>query len=213
MTKAHTRQLKLEALLKANPVIPVITIEAPEHGVPLAKALMAGGIRAIEITLRTAAAFEAAKEIIANVPEAIVGIGTILSRADLVRAADMGAVYALSPGATPELLEAAAEIGLPFVPGIATASEIMAALARGFDIVKFFPAVPAGGIAMLRSFAGPFPQMRFCPTGGIAETDAPLWLAEPNVIAIGGSWIAPVKDIKAGNWDVIEERARRLSGR
>ena len=148
---------------------------------PLARALVAGGVRALEVTLRTPVAIEAAKAIIAEVPEAIVGIGTILNADDLARANALGARFGISPGATPELLEAAAASGLPFAPGIATASELMQALAHGFDLVKFFPAEQAGGIKALRALAGPFPDARFCPTGGIGEANAATWLAEPNV--------------------------------
>jgi 2-dehydro-3-deoxyphosphogluconate aldolase/(4S)-4-hydroxy-2-oxoglutarate aldolase len=166
-------------------------------------------VRTLEITLRTAPAFEAAKAIMASIPEAIVGMGTVLNSADLDRAVSIGAQFALSPGATPELLDAAARCPVPFVPGIATASELMAALARGFGLCKFFPAQQAGGIAALRALAGPFPQARFCPTGGIGQANAAEWLAEPNVIAVGGSWVCPAADIKAGNWDKITELARR----
>lgn len=202
------RSANLRSLFALAPVVPVITIEDAAHAVPLARALSRGGLRAIEITLRTAAALDAASAIRAEVPEAIVGIGTVLTPEDLERSAGIGAAFALSPGATPELLEAARTSELPFIPGVQTASELIACITRGFDIVKFFPAVPAGGIAAIRALAGPFPAARFCPTGGIGETDARAWLAEPNVVAVGGSWIAPRGDIQAGAWDKIEARAR-----
>ena len=204
MTKTTTphRDLLLK-LFRAARVIPVITIERVEDAVPLARALVAGGVRTLEITLRTAVALEAARAILAQVPDAIVGLGTVLDVRDLEQAASIGAKFALSPGATPELLDAAASSNLPFVPGIATASELMAALAHGFGVVKFFPALPAGGIAALRALAGPFPQARFCPTGGINQGNAAEWLSEPNVVAIGGSWLCPGADIKAGHWDKI----------
>ena len=150
---------------------PVITIERADDGVPLARALVAGGLRALEITLRTPAAPAAASAIGTAVPEAVVGLGTVLTPQDLATARTLGARFAVSPGATPELLDAAARGELPFVPGVQTASEVMAALARGFEVVKLFPAVPAGGIAALKALAGPFPQVRFCPTGGIGEAD------------------------------------------
>jgi 2-dehydro-3-deoxyphosphogluconate aldolase / (4S)-4-hydroxy-2-oxoglutarate aldolase len=204
-----TRHETLLRLFQAARVIPVITIERVEDAVPLARALVAGGVRTLEITLRTSVAADAAKAIIMDVPEAIVGIGTVLTPADLARTISLGAKFALSPGATPELLDAAAASDLPFVPGIATASELMAALSRGFGIAKFFPAQQAGGIAALRALAGPFPQARFCPTGGVGEANAAEWLSEPNVIAVGGSWICPAADIKAGNWDKITNLARR----
>ena len=204
-----SRHATLLQLFQAARVIPVITIERVEDAVPLARALVAGGVRTLEITLRTAAAVEAAKAIVASVPDAIVGIGTVLNSADLAQAIAIGAKFALSPGATPDLLDAAAASDLPFVPGIATASELMAALARGFSIAKFFPAQQAGGIPALRALGGPFPQARFCPTGGIGAANAAEWLSEPNVIAVGGSWLCPLADIKAGNWDKITDLARR----
>jgi 2-dehydro-3-deoxyphosphogluconate aldolase / (4S)-4-hydroxy-2-oxoglutarate aldolase len=204
-----SRQDRLSELLRHSPIIPVITIERVEDAVPLAQALVAGGLRLLEITLRTPVAPEAAAAIVANVPDAIVGIGTVVSERDLVLASELGAQFALSPGATPDLLDAAVASNLPFIPGIATASELMAALARGFDIVKFFPAVPAGGIGALAALAGPFPQARFCPTGGIGEANASEWLAQPNVIAVGGSWLTPATDVRKGDWPALTDRARR----
>jgi 2-dehydro-3-deoxyphosphogluconate aldolase/(4S)-4-hydroxy-2-oxoglutarate aldolase len=194
------KQEKLAALFKPATVIPVLTIERVEDAVPLARALVAGGVRVLEVTLRTPVAIEAAKAIMANVPEALVGIGTILNGDDLACAEDVGAQFGISPGATPELLEAAAAGGLPFAPGIATASELMLALSHGFNLVKFFPAEQSGGIKALRALAGPFPDARFCPTGGIGEANAAAWLAEPNVVAVGGSWLCPAAFIRSGNW-------------
>ena len=194
------RQEKLAALVKSATVIPVLTIERLEHAVPLARALVAGGVRVLEVTLRTPVAIEAAKAMMAEVPDAIVGIGTILNGDDLKRAEALGAAFGISPGATPELLKAAAASDLPFAPGIATASELMQALAHGFDLVKFFPAEQSGGIKALRALAGPFPNIRVCPTGGIGEANAASWLAEPNVLAVGGSWLCPAADIRSGNW-------------
>ena len=163
----------------------------------------------LEVTLRTLVALPAAKAIIADVPEAVVGIGTILNADDLARAEDIGAQFGISPGATPELLRAAAASALPFAPGIATASELMQALAYGFGPVKFFPAEQSGGIKALRALAGPFPDMRFCPTGGIGEANAAAWLAEPNVVAVGGSWLCPAADIRSGNWAGITAMCER----
>lgn len=197
---ALPRQERLAALFRQAVVIPVLTIEKVEHAVPLAQALVAGGVRTLEVTLRTDAAVDAAKAIIAEVPEAIVGIGTILNPDDLARAIDLGAKFGISPGATPELLKAAAISSFPFAPGIATASELMQALAAGFDIAKFFPAEQAGGIKALRALGGPFPNVRFCPTGGVGEANAAGWLAEPNVLCVGGSWLCPAADIRSGNW-------------
>jgi 2-dehydro-3-deoxyphosphogluconate aldolase/(4S)-4-hydroxy-2-oxoglutarate aldolase len=190
-------------LLRSARVIPVLTIERIEDAVPLARALVAGGVRVLEMTLRTPVAIGAAKAIIAEVPEAVVGIGTVLNAADLARAKALGARFVVSPGATSELLDAAAAGDLPFMPGIATASELMQALARGFGLVKFFPAEQSGGIGALRALGGPFPQARFCPTGGIGEANAATWLAEPNVVVVGGSWLCPAADIRSGNWSGI----------
>ena len=202
---------RLKELLKLAPVIPVITIERVEDAVPLARALVSGGLRLLEITLRTEAGQDAAAAVVAEVPDAVVGIGTVLTPQDLARSRELGARFALSPGATPELLDAAAESDLPFMPGVATASELMMALARGFDTVKFFPAVPAGGTAALTALAGPFPQARFCPTGGVSEENAADWLALPNVVVVGGSWLTPAGEVRAGVWDRIMERARRAT--
>jgi 2-dehydro-3-deoxyphosphogluconate aldolase / (4S)-4-hydroxy-2-oxoglutarate aldolase len=206
---AISRQAKLADLFRSAVVIPVLTIERPEDAVPLAKALVAGGVRVLEVTLRTPVAVEAARAMISEVPEAIVGIGTILNPDDLARAQALGAKFGISPGGTPELLKAAAASDLPFAPGIATASELMLALAHGFDIVKFFPAEQSGGIGALRALAGPFPQVRVCPTGGIGEANAAAWLAEPNVLAVGGSWICPAADIRSGNWAGISAMCAR----
>jgi 2-dehydro-3-deoxyphosphogluconate aldolase/(4S)-4-hydroxy-2-oxoglutarate aldolase len=195
-----TKQDKVLALFKGARVVPVLTIERVEDAVPLARALVKGGVRTLEVTLRTPVAVDAAKAIIAEVPNAIVGIGTILDADDLARVGSLGAKFGISPGATPELLKAAAASTLPFAPGIATASELMAALAHGFDLVKFFPAEPSGGIKALRALAGPFPQAKFCPTGGIGEANAAAWLGEPNVVAVGGSWLCPAVEIRSGNW-------------
>jgi 2-dehydro-3-deoxyphosphogluconate aldolase/(4S)-4-hydroxy-2-oxoglutarate aldolase len=204
-----SKQDKLLALFTSARIVPVLTIQRIEDAVPLARALVAGGVRVLEVTLRTSVAVEAAKAIIANVPDAIVGIGTILNADDLARAVELGALFGISPGATPELLKAASASWLPFAPGIATASELMAALAAGFSLVKFFPAEPAGGIKALRALAGPFPQAKFCPTGGVSEANAPAWLAEPNVVCVGGSWLCTPSDIKSGNWSGITAMCER----
>jgi 2-dehydro-3-deoxyphosphogluconate aldolase/(4S)-4-hydroxy-2-oxoglutarate aldolase len=204
-----TKQEKLADLFERATIIPVLTIDRVEDAVPLARALVAGGIRVLEVTLRTPVAVQAAKAILAEVPDAFVGIGTILNAGDLARAQELGAVFGISPGATPELLKAVAASDLPFAPGITTASELMQARAHGFDLVKFFPAEPSGGIKALRALAGPFPDARFCPTGGIGDGNAAAWLAEPNVIAVGGSWICPAADIRSGNWAGITAMCNR----
>lgn len=203
---ASARQAALEDILIPARVVPVLTIERAGDGVPLARALVAGGVKVLEVTFRTEAAAEAAKAIIAEVPEAIVGMGTVLNGDDLRRARALGARFAVSPGATPELLDAAAASELPLLPGVATASDVMQAQAKGFNLLKFFPAEQAGGIPMLRALAGPFPATRFCPTGGIDAANAVAWLAEPNVVAAGGSWLCPASDIRAANWEVITGR-------
>jgi len=194
------KQEELAALFRPARIIPVLTIERIEDAVPLAKALVAGGVHVLEVTLRTPVAVESAKAIMAHVPAAVVGIGTILNADDLARAEGIGARFGISPGATPDLLKAAAASGLPFAPGIATASELMLGLSHGFNLVKFFPAEQSGSIKALRALAGPFPDVRFCPTGGIGEANAISWLGEPNVIAVGGSWLCPAADIRSGNW-------------
>ena len=196
-------------LLRAARIVPVLTIRDANQAVPLARALVAGGVRTLEVTLRTEAGAKAAEAIMAEVPDAIVGLGTVLARRDLLLAQKLGVPFAVSPGATPELLDAAAETGIPFVPGIATASELMAAAARGFTTVKLFPAAQLGGISALKALGAPFPDARFCPTGGIGEDEMRDYLALPNVVAVGGSWLAPAAEIAAGEWDAIEARARR----
>jgi len=195
-------------VLAAGPVMPVVVIDDPAMAVPLARALVAGGIRAIEITLRTPGALEAVRAIADDVPDAIPGVGTVLTAADLDAALAAGARFAISPGATPALLAAARAGGLPYIPAIATASELMAAMAAGFSVCKFFPAAQAGGVEALKSLAGPFPHARFCPTGGIDAASAPAYLALPSVVCVGGSWIAPRAAIAAGDFTTIERLAR-----
>lgn len=202
------RQALFEMLTAAR-VVPVLTITRVEHAAPLARALVKGGVRTLEITLRTPVAIDAAKRIIAEVPDAIVGIGTVTLPHELTACMSMGAKFAVSPGATPELLAEAVGGGFPFLPGVATASELMVVQSTGLTTMKFFPAGPAGGIPMLRALAGPFPHVRFCPTGGIGDANAKEWLAEPNVIAVGGSWLTPASEVEAGNWDAITARAER----
>lgn len=195
-------------VLAAGPVMPVVTIDDPADAAPLARALVAGGVRAIEITLRTPRALEAVRAIAAEVPDAIPGVGTVLTAADLAAAAAAGARFAISPGATPALLAAGRAGGLPYIPAIATASELMAALEAGYSVCKFFPAAQAGGVEALKALAGPFPYARFCPTGGIDAASAPAYLALPNVLCVGGSWIAPRAAIDSGDFGAIERLAR-----
>ncbi len=205
------KRAKLDAVLALAPVIPVITIDDAAHAVSLARALVSGGLRVIEITLRTQAGLDAARAIIGEVPDAVVGIGTVLTPADYERAARLGAAFAISPGLSIELLDAAKAGELPFAPGVQTASDLIACVTRGYELVKFFPAVPAGGLAALDALAGPFPSVRFCPTGGINAGNAAQWLAHKKVVAIGGSWVAPAADIRAGAWAAIELRAREAT--
>ena len=196
-------------MLRAARIVPVLTIQDATQAVPLARALVAGGVRMLEVTLRTEAGARAAEAIMAEVPGAVVGLGTVVTPRDLELALRMKVSFAFSPGATPELLDAAAAAGLPFVPGVATASELMAAMARGFPTVKLFPAAQLGGPAALRALGAPFPEARFCPTGGIGEKEAPDYLALPNVVAVGGSWLVPSAALKVGDWAAIEAVARR----
>jgi len=203
--------MTIEEILGLSPVMPVVTIDAARDAAPLARALVAGGIRAIEITLRTPAGLDAIAAIAAEVPDAVAGAGTVLTRADLEAAAKAGAKFAVSPGSTPALLAAAAEGSLPYLPAIATASELMAARDAGFRIAKFFPAAQAGGVAALKALGGPFPDARFCPTGGVDLAGAPAYLALANVLCVGGSWIAPREAIAAGDFARIERLAREAA--
>jgi 2-dehydro-3-deoxyphosphogluconate aldolase/(4S)-4-hydroxy-2-oxoglutarate aldolase len=207
---SHTRSHPdIAALLGRARIVPVLTIRRLADAVPLARALAEGGLDVIEIALRSPVAAEAAAAIMRDVPAVAIGIGTVQAAADLALAERLGARFAVSPGATREVLSAAAAGKLPFLPGVATPSEIMAAAAHGFSLLKFFPAESAGGIAALKSFAGPFPDLRFCPTGGIDEARASAYLALGNVVAIGGSWMAPEAYIAAGKFDRIAAAARR----
>jgi 2-dehydro-3-deoxyphosphogluconate aldolase/(4S)-4-hydroxy-2-oxoglutarate aldolase len=190
------------------PVIPIITIDDPAIAVPLARAIVAGGLPVIEVTLRTEAALVAARAMIAAVPEAVIGLGTVTRRDHIAAALDIGARFLVSPGFSTELAGLVQQSKLPFLPGIATASELMAALAAGFSILKFFPAEPAGGIDMLRALHGPFPDAAFCPTGGIDAAKAPSYLELPNVVAVGGSWVAPRPAVIAKDWQKITALAR-----
>jgi 2-dehydro-3-deoxyphosphogluconate aldolase / (4S)-4-hydroxy-2-oxoglutarate aldolase len=198
-------------LVAKAPVIPVLTIEAVRDAVPLAKALLAGGIKVIEVTLRSAAALGAIKAIAEEVPEIIIGAGTVTKPADIEAAAQRGAKYLVSPGTPAELAAALADAELPTIPGCATASEAMALAARGFKLLKFFPAEACGGIAWLKSVAAPLPDLRFCPTGGIDMKNAAAYLALPNVVAVGGSWVAPKEAIARGDFARITTLAREAA--
>jgi len=205
----NDRSTVVADLLRAARLVAVLTIERVEQAVPLARALVAGGVRTLEITLRTPVGADAAAAIQEAVADAVVGLGTVVTRRDLELAKSLGLPFAFSPGATPDLLDAAVELGIPFVPGIATASELLAAISRGFTTVKLFPAEQVGGVGALKALAGPFPSVRFNPTGGVSEANIGAYLALPNVVAIGGSWLAPAADVAAGNWDAITGRAQK----
>jgi 2-dehydro-3-deoxyphosphogluconate aldolase/(4S)-4-hydroxy-2-oxoglutarate aldolase len=192
-------------------VIPVLVIEDERSAVPLAQALLAGGVRVLEITLRTPAALAAVRAITTEVPDAIVGVGTISRPEEFGQAAEAGARFAVSPGITDALTAAAADGAMPYLPGVMTPSEIIRARAAGLSALKLFPAEQAGGIAILRAFAGPFPEVRFCPTGGITAVTAPDYLALANVACVGGSWLAPREAVAAGDWATVTRLAREAT--
>lgn len=192
------------------PIIPVLVVDDAARAAPLAQALVTGGLPALEVTLRTPAALDAIREM-AGVAGGVVGAGTLLTPDDVARAVDAGARFGVSPGATDRLLDAAAEAGLPLLPGAATATEAMRLLERGFTIQKFFPAEASGGAPALKSLASPLPQIRFCPTGGVSPANARDYLSLPNVICAGGSWVAPAQLVSDENWDAITDLARDAS--
>lgn len=203
-----TRSAAVDAVLARAPVLPVLAIERAEDALPLARALVDGGLPVLEITLRSAIAVDAIAALVRALPGACIGAGTVLDTTQLDAVVAAGAAFAIAPGATPALYAAAAQARIPFIPAIATASELMLGLEHGHRRFKFFPAAAAGGIAALKAFAGPFPQVRFCPTGGIDAASAPAWLALSNVAAVGGSWMAPADRVRAGDWDAIRALAR-----
>lgn len=210
-----SRTAAIDGILRQAPVLPVLSIENIDHAVPLARALVAGGLPVLEVTLRSAVALAAIARIRAEVPEAIVGAGTVLVANDLHAVIEAGAVFAISPGASEALYEAARGAQIPFIPAIATASELMRGLEHGHRRFKFFPAKAAGGIDALKAFAGPFAQVKFCPTGGIGADTAAGYLALDNVITVGGSWMVPGDALRAGDWERIAALARastRLRG-
>jgi 2-dehydro-3-deoxyphosphogluconate aldolase / (4S)-4-hydroxy-2-oxoglutarate aldolase len=209
MTQAiETKQASVEATLRLAPVVAVVVIDDLAAAVPLARALVAGGIRAIEITLRTACALDAIRAVATEVEGAVVGSGTVLTPADLAASEKAGAKFAVSPGSTPLLIDAAADAALPWLPAAATGSEAMNLFERGYRFLKFFPAVPAGGVPLLKAWSAPLPGIKFCPTGGVTPASAPEFLSSPNVVCVGGSWLSPKDLLKAGDWKKIEELAR-----
>ncbi|HVY21323.1 MAG TPA: bifunctional 4-hydroxy-2-oxoglutarate aldolase/2-dehydro-3-deoxy-phosphogluconate aldolase [Bauldia sp.] len=201
------RNRRLTAVLAAAPVVPVLTIEDRATAVPLASALVAGGLTALEITLRTAAALDSIRAIIAEVPGANVGAGTVVDAGQYATVAKLGVKFVVSPGATPALLAAAADSPVPYLPGVATAGEAMTLFDAGYRTLKFFPAEQAGGTAYLKALSAPLPAIRFCPTGGITVSNALAYLALPNVICVGGSWVAPAPKLTAGDWASVTKLA------
>jgi 2-dehydro-3-deoxyphosphogluconate aldolase/(4S)-4-hydroxy-2-oxoglutarate aldolase len=199
-------------LASCGPVIPVIVIDRVEDAVPLARALVAGGVKVLEVTLRTPAALDCIRAMIAEVPEAIVGAGTVRSIADARAALAAGCRFAVSPGYTTVVGRACTDIGLPLLPGVATASEVMTANADGYRFLKLFPATAVGGLNLLKAFASPFHDVAFCPTGGITAETAPQFLALPNVKVCGGSWLTPADAVRDGDWDRITRLARAAQG-
>lgn len=199
------------SLLDLVPVMPVVVVDDVAHAVPLARALVAGGLPAIELTLRTPAALDAIAAIAAEVPEILVGAGTVLNARQAEQARAAGAEFLVSPGATPALLEGMASTGLPFLPGTSTVSEVLAVVELGFTDMKFFPAEASGGTAWLKSVAGPVPDARFCPTGGITAASAPSYLSLPNVGCVGGSWLTPAAALGGKDWPLVEQLAREAA--
>ena len=200
--------MDIHALLRQAPVIPVLTVSAIAHAVPLARALVRGGLPVLEITLRTPCALDAIAAMRDAVPDAVVGVGTLTRPSDLADAERAGAQFGVSPGYSAELAAAARDVGYPLLPGVMTPSELMAARLAGFTALKLFPAQQAGGAGMVKALGAPFPDVTFCPTGGVTRATAPDYLALPNVACVGGSWVAPADRIAAGDWSAIEALAR-----
>lgn len=216
MSTQPQKMAALDRTMRTAPVIPVLVVADWKQAVPLARALVAGGLPVLEFTLRTEAALDAVRAVAAEVPDAIVGTGTVRTPAQLEASAEAGAVFAVSPGGSPRLLDAAAEHPLPLLPGAVTASEVMALEERGYTRQKFFPAVAAGGPSVLKAFSSPLAGVVFCPTGGIRAHTAADWLSLPNVACVGGSWVAPNEAVASGDWDritALAAAAAALSGR
>lgn len=203
--------MNIRDIMRASPVMPVIVLDNVEQAVPLARALVAGGIKVLEVTLRTAAGLPSVKAIADAVPEAIVGVGTVTRPEQFAEAKAAGAVFAVTPGLTEELAQAAKAAGIPLLPGVMTPSEVIAALAAGFDAMKLFPAEQAGGLSMIKALGGPFPDVLFCPTGGVSLESAPSFLAQKNIGCVGGSWIVPKDKLASGDWEGITALAREAA--
>jgi 2-dehydro-3-deoxyphosphogluconate aldolase/(4S)-4-hydroxy-2-oxoglutarate aldolase len=208
---AAARRDELLRILRLAPVVPVLTVDSPEDAVPLAHALVAGGLPVLEVTLRTHRALEAIEAIARHVPEAVVGAGTVLTPSQVDEANSAGARFLVSPGGTEKLAAAAASGAAPLLPGIATASEAMAMAELGLTVLKFFPAGPAGGVDYLKALSAPLPHVVFCPTGGIDAAKASAYLALPNVVCVGGSWVTPAAALKARDWETVTTLSREAS--
>jgi 2-dehydro-3-deoxyphosphogluconate aldolase/(4S)-4-hydroxy-2-oxoglutarate aldolase len=200
--------MSMRDICERAPVIPVLVVEEVAQAAPLAGALVKGGLTVLEVTFRTRVAADVIRAMRDAVPDAIVGAGTLRTPADVSAAVAAGAAFGVSPGATPALMDAATQAGLPMLPGAATASEMMAFMEMGIEVMKFFPAGPAGGVPYLKAIGGPLPQAAFCPTGGVSLDNMADYLRLPNVLCVGGSWVAPAKAVAAGDWAVIETLAR-----
>lgn len=204
--------MNIREIVGLAPVIPVLTITDLEHAVPLARALSAGGLKVLEITLRTPVALAAIEAMRKAVPDAVIGVGTLTRAVDFAAADRVGAQFGVTPGLTPELAAASRGARFPLLPGVMTPTELIAARTAGFNVLKLFPAEQAGGVAMLRALGAPFPDVFFCPTGGITRATAPDYLELPNVVCVGGSWVAPRAMLAAGDWAGIEALARDAAG-
>jgi 2-dehydro-3-deoxyphosphogluconate aldolase/(4S)-4-hydroxy-2-oxoglutarate aldolase len=198
---------QLRQILRRAPVVPVIVVHELQHAVPLAQALCAGGLTVLEVTLRTPVALDAIQAMRRSVPEAMVGVGTITRPEHFRQAADAGAQFGVSPGLTPQLAAAAASVDWPWLPGIMTPGELLQAQSLGYSLCKLFPAQQAGGVGMLKALHSVFPDAGFCPTGGVSRDNAAEFLAQPNVLCVGGSWVAPAAEVRGGNWDAIRKLA------
>lgn len=207
-----TTYLTSEQVMTATSVVPVIVVDSVEEAIQLGKALVAGGVPVLEVTLRTAVALEAITALRKEVPEAIVGAGTVCSREQYIKAIEAGSQFIISPGMTSDLLAVGKEYPVPYLPAVATISDILLGMEYGYDHFKFFPAEVNGGIKALQAFGGPLPDIRFCPTGGIGEKNFRDYLALPNVLCVGGSWIVPKDLVKAQKWDEITALAKSVSG-
>lgn len=203
--------MNIRDIMRASPVMPVIVLDSVDDAVPLAKALVAGGIRVLEVTLRTAAGMASIEAISRAVPEAIVGVGTVTRPEQFAQVKAAGAQFAVTPGLTRELAVAARQADLPLLPGVMTPSEVIAAMAEGFDAMKLFPAEQAGGIGMIKAMGGPFPDVLFCPTGGVTVESAPKYLALKNIGCVGGSWLVPKEMLANGNWAGITALAAQAA--